>query len=371
MSHKGSSNFYYYPILFFVLFSCSREKERDGIRVTTFGEDIKVEDVLDSLQLPLDLWKVNAISSTEELLFILSTSSDTMIKVFSLRDYSYLGGFAKQGPGPEEFNNVIPSSFTAYNDQLIVTDLKSVNFFDVELSENKKGFTSKRVRQDRIIGSYIPLNMAFVLNDSTIGGHVDGTEHQYSIFNTRTGSPWSFARYPDLRDNIPQTAKYHLYQFWNALKPDRESIVSAYVNFPVLKIDHINTGEDQLIEVVPKQPQNQTIRIGPGNRSVHSFELIKYFNAIEVNDEYIVARYQEGQVVKKAIEKSGSFQWVFEGSTSPLFLLYNWDGDPIGRIELSNWMADTPYAITPTNEIIFFHPDRERVLYKINLKKVL
>lgn len=370
-SNTLTKKYSFFLLIVLLIASCENKKALKGNEIVEFDGSVKAIDIMDSLTIPIDLYKVNTIGSTNNFLFALSVSSDTLIKVFKLPEYTYLGAFGKQGPGPEEFNNLVPSSFTGYNDQLVVTDLKSVRFFELDISESKKELVFRKIRQERIIGSYIPLNMAFILNDSTIGGQVDGAQLQYSIFNTRTESSWEIAPYPELRDNIPQTANYHLYQFWNALKPDQKSIVSAYVNFPALKIDRIDTGEDILIEVTPKNPQNQTIEIGAGDRSVNSFALFKYFNAVEANNEFIVGRYQEGKVLKKFIDGTDKYQWKFEGLTNPYFLIFNWNGDPIKRIELEEWMIESPYTITPNNEIVFLHPEKERSMYTISLNKIL
>ena len=364
-------------IALFVLSSCDNQGQIESTEDT--GKEVSViEGVVDL--------KIDTINISSEILiaiellvnknYLISVDSRPKrefkaFKVFKRPEMEYLGSFGSKGDGPNEFNNMLQTSILLNEEELIAADLKHVRFYS--LSGFEKALRNKSVRsyrKERVPGSLMPLNLMIVLNDSLIGGQKDFFEKEYAMFNTNTGYTFGLASYPQLRENIPDKAAHHLYQYYSKQKPDQTKIASAYVNFPCVKVYDLETASNTMGCVSPKNQQVENIQVGPREMSINSFELFKYNKRLKVNNQLLVALYIESKIIEVADkDKPNRFSYQDENLTPKYFQVFDWEANHLLSLEIPNWVET--YAVSPDHQIYFLHPEVSDKIFKIDLNHYL
>lgn len=350
---------FFLPILLLCAYSCSPNQEAAEGGPVTLNNAIKAIDYLDTLKIDRGLFETSGLVANDQFLFSLDRESNPVVKVYDHRTGAYQGGFGTQGNGPGEF--AFANTMTRRGNDVIISDLKYVRGYAVSAEADQ--LNTKMKFEVRIPGAYMPFNSSFIIDDNTIGGIVDFSTELFSIFNM-SGDTSSFGSYPDLASHIPKTAYHHLYVGQSRIRQDGSKIATTFSNFPLLRILDTKSGVGQNVFVSPKNAQKKVVA-APHGRSIESFDLYKYFGAIQVNEEFILSTYSEYEMIRS----ESTNQWVESILTNPAILVFNWEGEPVIKLFVEEWM--TRYTITPDNRIILFHPEEKDELYIIDLNRLL
>lgn len=351
----------YYSIFILSLFlSCNNRDRNEHI---DFAHSLNVLDHLDTMRIDFSLLESNGLVSNDQFLFSLNHKSNPIVRVYNHKTGEFRGGFGLRGGGPGEFERVNLSGFTTYGNQIVVSSNNRVRSYDIV--DEETGVIPVLTLEGKTPADYTPFNYAFFLNDSTVAGKTMDALYEFSTYDIWNGHKGGLGEYPDFVPGIPNTAKHHLYQSQSRIKPDRLKVASVFSNFPLLRIMDVETMRYK--EVFIKSEHNQkSVKVASKGYSVDSFALIKYFDRIAVNENYIVAYYLEYEIVEK---NRGSNEWTRNNLTAPYFYVFDWDGTPIVKLKIENWM--TKFTITPDNRIITFHPEKKDELYVIDLNKLI
>lgn len=346
-----------------LVFACSsKEASQQSDEEVRFDNEVTVMDHLDTMKIDRSLLVSYALVTNDEFLFSMTDKSDPVVRVFDHKTGKYLGGFGKNGAGPGEFELINRSGFTRFGNNIVVTTGKYIRSFDVNLDQ--KGFTWKMESEGKMPGELIPLNSAFILNDTVAAGTKTGATSLLSTFNMKSGEIGRFTDYPDFEPEIPKTAYHHLYRSHSRISPDRRKIATVFSNYPLLRIHDTETGTFQDVFITPNNEQKKVVA-APNGRSIDSFALYKFLDKVEVNEYFILAKYGESELVPKA-EGNG---WDRNQLVDQSIMVFDWEGKPIIKLYIEDWMYQ--YTITPDNRIIFFHPEEKDELYVIDLKPLI
>lgn len=352
-----------FVLLFIFTFACTSEKSTTSDEKVRFDRAFQAMAYLDTMKIDRPLLVSYILASNDDFLFSLTDKSDPLVRVFDHRTGKYLGGFGKNGGGPGEFERVNRSGFSIDYDNITVTSLKHIRSYKVTREVGK--LKSVLRREGRIPGELSPLNYAFFLNDSIVAGKKMLSNSLFSSFNVNSGLVSGYGEYPDWKPEIPDASYHHLYQSQSRIRPDRKKLAMVFSNFPILRIIDTQMESFQDVEIRPENEQ-KAIEAAADGRSIKSFELYKYFNRIEVNKSFILAKYGERELVPKS---PGSREWVSNQLVDEKIMVFDWEGQPIVQLQVEEWMNQ--FTITPDNRVIFFHPEMKDELYVIDLKKLI
>lgn len=346
------------PFLLLFIYGCSSNQEMVEEGPVSFDKTVKAIDQLDTLKISRSLLETSSLVANDEFLFSLDRKSNPVVKVYDHKTGAYQGGFGTLGGGPGEYN--MPIGFSIWGDKVVISDIKYVRSYDVVMEQGI--LNAKLNLEAQIPVAYMPLNSTFMLNDSIVAGKVDLSMDFFSSFNVNTQTLSGYGAYPGLALEIPKKAYHHLYQSRSRMRPDGAKIATTFSNFPLLRIIDVKRNDHKDVFVQAKHEQREVVADAQG-RSIKSFDLYKYFENIQVNDELVLSSYVESEIVRD------ENRFVVNTLTNPVILAFDWEGKPVIKLQVEEWMSR--YTITPDNRIIFFHPEEKDELYIIDLNKLL
>jgi hypothetical protein len=286
-------NFIKYVFVFAILMlvACSKQDSHDHSYLESAIEHSAFNEII-SLR-PNPLHQVNQFILNPEFISIIDTFliiyepglHDNMFKLFSLNDYSYLGGYGQIGQGPMEHSQVIQNFVQIIDDstiqRLILFDWSKKRLVGLNITDLLNGSVVEYDLEYILIPEVILSQRATFLNDSTIVGM--GGAHQGLMFfvNTRNETARFTPFIPKLERKINLREISSLYRGEFVVDKKTNSIIAATKWFPQILIYDFD-GNLQTITRFNK-------RINPMDQS--EMDRILYYKDVKVSDHFIYAVY--------------------------------------------------------------------------------
>lgn len=353
---------YLIVILSTLAFACDSTLQ-DRKTEVTFTKQFTALIALDSIEITKPIFKARRITTNNDFLFVLESDPNELVKIFDVITGEYLHSFGKEGSGPEEILKPSSSGFVTFEDNLVITDLKTVTFYNIKYDSNHQYLNIKSTNKIRIPGSLIPLNFATPFNDSTIYGTTQSSLKHFSIFNKKSEIDYQFGNYPNYFPSVVDKAKWYAYQNLSAIKPDRTKIAVVYQNLPLIRIfdKEGNIVKDSWIKSKKKQKEFTLLSIS--NVSIDPNGLVSYFHDVQSNDEYIVALFDE---IIHEVSSTGELKR--NKISKRKLIVLDWDGNAMLELILEDWMR--LYTISPKGNLFFLHPEKSNTLYSLELNNL-
>lgn len=342
-----------------IVYSCAESSGFEGIEIPLAERQVAAK--LEEVKIPPVLFRERKITLSNDYLFTLSATKDTLIRVFDRQTLEYLGGFGIEGGGPDDYKP-IASGFQGIGDDLLhVAGLKvnkTLRFKKTPGSSPK--FSTEIVEAFRVPGELAPWNNTFKINDTIYAGtKYFESDKELTTVHTKTSEIGSLIPFPDYAPHISPEYKHNLYQRMSKYTYAQQKLVTAYIFFPSFRIYDFQTQETKEVHVKPDFEQLRVSELGDGI-NLNLSDLYTYYRKIETSDNYIYALYR--------IE-SGPNTGSHVLSNNELHI-FDFDGNLVHNMRLEEWM--TIFVIAPDDEYIYFwHPDVEDVLYRYPLEGLL
>ena len=360
-------NIIYSHFIILVIFSVSCQKQESILDnpkgVFTYDlEEIKI----DSIHIKSVLLRESNLISTENYVVSINTDSDTLLRVFELPDFTYLGAFGLQGQGPEDFYYPNNSSFAYTPDGITLADLKTIRLLEFSKPEKTGRMELKEKNRIKKPGEMLVSNNDFFMTESIFCAvkNTDAKKHLQcydEIMNSITDS----IDFPEAPLNIPKSALYHLYGANLKLSFDKTKIAIVYSKFPKLDIVNLESGKVQTTNTLGA-PEQKEIKASPNGRTVNSRELINYYKSIKVTSKYIYAIYQASEFYKLDEPDYLGNMITSRVLTSRELHIFDWEGQAIAKIPLKEWMGNFS-PLFDDSGIIFTNPEFSDALFRLNL----
>lgn len=350
-------------LLILVAMSCNSGQETGKTQKGSEFEQLEhFTEVLDSVAIDVPLLQVRNFIISDDFLLALTTDPKELVKVFSLGDFSYIGGFGYggEGPGDLEFNRINSGGFTIvdHGRKLQIIDRKFIRTIDLkELSKLRK--SEPTIHGKTILPeSAIRLNQAHLVSNGFIFGKTSRSSKQLSLINLKTGEATDTIPYPDYVDNVPAEAFHHLYMSNSKIDKNEEHLALAYMRFPVIRVFNLESGEEHKSSVPPKTAQNKVI-VAENGLSIDNSNLVSYYSGVDLSEDKIFALYQEKNSAFNPENPSKQY-------TEKELHVFDFEGNAIKKIILPEWV--NRFAVSPDGkQAIFTHPENENYLYRINV----
>ena len=302
---------------------------------------------------------------TEDYVFVLGIEKHRLIDVFHAKDLKYIGGFGFDGQGPLdlEFDRINASGFNSSETELFINDMRYFRTIKLNgLADDIRKGTVKIEERITVPKRLIPFNNGFKFENTIYGTISDSPKHLVSL-DPQKEDLTHWVDYPNLRPSLPSSTDYHLY--WNnkATTNKGDKVAIAYMRFPLIRVYDFNSSTLKEINYKPKNEQVSNVMLGPNNVGISTRNMFSYYQSIKVSDNRVYALYLEG---KRDIDSEGNAET--ETFNEPELHVYDWNGKPIKRIVLPEWVSR--YDISPDDSFIYiFHPENENYLYRYSSKK--
>lgn len=274
-----------------------------------------------------------------------------MFKVFSIPSLKHLYSFGNNGGGPEEFTSI-------GNDNIISIDGEYIEIYDMgkikylQISDS----AAHKVKETSIAisDSKSPINRLRKLNDENYYfDHVfeENQQEEFTCFNIVSKTQSYFSNYPKWKNIDSPHDKYRAYLKSSCYNAANNKMAIFYFNFPAMKI---LDGKGNFIKEIYFRDEESFPTYEHGDDNVI------YFSEPLATNNFIYALW-----IGKTKSSVGNDIENFK----PEILVFNWDGDILGRYQL-----DKP-AITFTvserlNKIYctsFLEPE---IIYEYNLPEL-
>lgn len=345
--------------------------QKAPIDVHGFDKTYELEKLLTPIDLQSDIFLIRRATSDDRYLYIFNDKESPVIKAYRLEDGQYMGGFGMVGEGPGEFNHFNPSSFNARSGQIVTQDLKYVRVFQRVESKGKLEF--KQVIEVRMPTELDIVNQGFLLKDNLYAGSIMFTEKDFVTFpltemsnEARNNEVGDFGNYPQTYPEIPATAYHHLYQGMSSFAYDGDALVRYYSRVPLLRLFSLPSGKYYDIHLKPKHAQIKNLKPDSRNKSIQNgVEMVGYLSDIGLGRDLIVAEYQESTYRKVAMTERGNLEKV--PLTDKFLLVFNRQGDLLAKLSPPEWLER--FHVTPSNQLIVFHPEISDQLFVVDLNQ--
>lgn len=302
---------------------------------------------------PVLLWELSLAAGKSHLLSY-NPNNDTIFRVFSLPDLKYTGAFGVKGRGPREFLGVSPSSICSLGEFFQIEKDGSIEEIGLPhgITINNNNF--QVLNSYKLPGELANCNYAIILNDSMVCcSSVSGAPRQLTCINTLTKKVTYLVDYPTFYHDYVHSSYSHFYTSGKAISLDRSKIVIAYSRLPLisiydkngklLKSTFINEGPRQRgnIEFAENQVRN------PG-------QLYSYYGRVLVTEKYIYASFQ-------VIDYEGPGLQNQRRHTNLQIHIFDWDGNPVGKVNLEKNMTWAPSY--DDSKLYLIDPDIENKIF--------
>lgn len=278
----------YRVILLFVVlsvFSCQENIEKNILLVENFEEIKELKG--DTLTLENKFIGENDIFIKSKFLIIKNRyeDKDFYFKVYDTKTLNYLGGFAKIGRGPGEFNSIETSGQFEIVDGFVclwVHEQFKSKLINVEKSlSEKETIIEKKFKHPK---SLISSRELVIIDSNNMVGTSMSDKGRFFHYNYKSREvDWS-AFYPKTANvNVKKSELHNLYVNDVKSTPNKEIIVSALLYFK--RIDILDQRINRKFSIVFKDsPKNPQYRSGPPVPS-----LMFYYNDLHISDKHIYA----------------------------------------------------------------------------------
>ncbi|WP_268122635.1 BF3164 family lipoprotein [Roseivirga pacifica] len=316
-------------------------------------------EVLDSLAIDVPLLQVRNLTISDDFILALTTDPKELVKVFSLADFSYVGGFGYggEGPGDLEFNRINSGGFTIvdHGSKLQIIDAKFIRTIDLkEMGKREPTIHSKTALPE----TAIRLNQAHLVGNDFVFGKTSRSIKQLSYINLKTGETTDTIPYPNYVDNVPAEAFHHLYSSNSKVDESEKYLALAYLRFPVVRVFDLESGEERKSGVPPKTTQNKVI-VAENGLSIDNSNLVSYYSGVDLSEDRVFALYQEKNSAFNPENPSKAY-------TEKELHVFDFEGNAIKKIILPEWV--NRFAVSPNGrQVICSHPENENYLYRVNI----
>lgn len=321
-----------YAIL--MLVACSTQSSRDhayieySIDHSDFNEIIRLKA---NLLHPVNNYILNPefISISDTILIVYESGfHEDIFKLFSINDYSYLGGYGIVGQGPMEHSQIIQNIVQiigdSANERIVLFDWSKKRLVRLNIADIKYGSFEEFDLEYILIPEVILSQRATFLNDSTIVGM--GGIHQGLLYfvNTTNDSVVFTPFTPKLERKVGLREIPHLYRGEFAIDKTTNSIIAATKWFPqILFYDF-----DGNLQKVTRFKRS----ISPIQQK--EMERILYYKDVKVTDHFIYAvylglSYNDMIKIREVYENKGV-------TYSTEIHVYDRNGNPIRKIILED-----------------------------------
>jgi len=315
-----------YLILFIVgslalLLSCKENHQKQFFLPAYSKTDTDSITIEPTLLLPVKML------ANDSVLIIIDLSTDTLFRVFSQPDLTYLGWFGKKGRGPNEFVYIDPSGTRFYNETLQIVDLRNIYLITFTSSSISNNYTIKE--RIPIPGELLTFNHVFRLDTNKFCGVclLRASQESLDCFNRSTKEIFSFLDYPDFIKDTPENEKRSIYSFSLDIKPDLSQFALNYTYSPLLRICNLK-GEiihETFIKGLPEQILFQNL----GKRTNNLLNGISYYKDIKTTNKFIyLFYYPQGGV------RINEHRYENYSIGQKELHIFNWQGKPLARIKL-------------------------------------
>lgn len=355
-------------VLFLVILSCS--KSSDFAEYKFFPKELIIADELEEMPISVDLFLTWEMTATDSLLFILLSKGDELVKIFDIQTLEYLGGFGRQGEGPNEFFVAYQNGFHIYEGKtLSMMDRVSIRTVPVTIERNSENgkvvkYTLEEAQRHRLPSTMIPLLEGSLLNDSTVMGLNQIDENSqfitYDFINKKINYSHLFA--PIDIKAIPFEKAHWLNSFVKVSR-DHSKIVMAYEKLPLMRIIDLKGSEKDEVFVKTEDEILKNLITDLEGYPIKSNSMVNYYHDVELSDKYIFAGYYKQEI---SYNDNHEAQRVYY--TGREIHVFDFDGNTITKIKLEDWMKQ--FAITPNSEFLYFpHPEKENSIFRYKLPK--
>lgn len=346
-------------LISYALLSCSKSEEQKIIElpVSKRLDEAKMEVI----EIPPVLFKEYVFVVTDNFFLSVGATPDTLFRVFDKHTLAYLGGFGREGDGPNDYRLNQSIVRRVGGDIIQIGGGKLIRELQFrKLPKEEGGFSAKIIKSMPVPKSVYPLNYAIQLNDSTYAGATSfKAEKELVTINTRTKEIGSEVPFPNYVPHIPANYNNLLYQRVVRYSSVQNKLASAYIFLPALRIYDFETEKAIDVHIKPEIEQLKFVEDGDG-LNLNMEIMYTYYHRIEVTDNYIYAQYQ-----------------LISGSTAgrvPLsnrvLHIFDFEGNLVSNLRLEDWMGN--YAISPDDKYAYFwHPEEEDRLYRYSLEGLL
>ncbi|MDR1582930.1 MAG: TolB-like 6-bladed beta-propeller domain-containing protein [Prevotellaceae bacterium] len=159
--------------------------------------------------------------------------SDGFLRFYSMTSGRFLAKFGTIGPGPYEY--VIPR-FTKIRDSIIVISVNGrCTFLSIRDLANNDFLCTSLILKDKV---YYSSNYFFPIKDTLFIATMT-SEYQFFLYNNRLNTTIKVNNYPlaERKNNVSDFClNMMVYDAFYTIKPDKEKLIVAYKNYPIVDI---------------------------------------------------------------------------------------------------------------------------------------
>ncbi|GAB5523613.1 MAG: BF3164 family lipoprotein [Roseivirga sp.] len=315
---------------------------------------------LEVFQIPPVLWKERRLIATDNFIVSNSATPDTLFRVFDRETMTYLGGFGREGDGPDDFRLISSSTFNPSGDLLFVGGMKTTHIMELKREKgNQSQFSVHKLESFKVPGELMPWNWSFKLNDSIFAGVKSFySENELTTYNVNTSEIESMIPFPDYAPHLESKYNHVLYQNRLQYSGGRNKVVIAYLFYPAFRIYDVETKEAIDFHIDTDFEQLKVWETGDG-QNLNLPDLYTYYKKVLVTDNHIYAFYQ-------IVSGPNTGSHVLSNLELHIF---DFNGELIHNMRLEDWMWSC--AISKDDQYMYFwHPEREDKLYRYSLEEL-
>jgi hypothetical protein len=346
-------------ILIIFIFSTEIQGQFRDVKYVGFPKSITPELIEVKIP-PVLLWEL-AVTANKDYLLSYNPNNDTIFRVFGLPDLKYIGAFGVKGRGPREFLGSSPASLKALNDGFQIEKDGSLEVigFPEGVKINNNNFQVLKIFN--LPAELSNCNYAIILNDSMVCCSSNmGATKQLTCVNTKTKEVSYLIDFPSFYHRTAHSSYYHFYTASKAISLDRERIAIAYSRLPLISIYDKNgvLVKSTFLDEAPKQKSNiEFIE----NQVRNSGQLYSYYGGISVTSKYIFASFQITDYEGPGLQNKRIH-------TNRQIHVFDWDGNPVGKVNLKKNMTWT--ASFDNSCLYLIDPDVENKIFKASLSEL-
>lgn len=286
------------------------------------------------------LFKISQMTMTDSLL-LFADNYDTMLHVFKVNDGEHMGDWILRGRGPNELQSVSNSGFHLIPGGLSVGGSTRIVLLDIDGTEVSIRSTIK------MPGSVLPLNYAFLLNDSTVLSSVitPDSRKQFVSYNIHTKEMKDVVDFPDWYSQGFENLGGYMSKGRVAINHNHNRFARAYSFAPEIRIYNSNTFEYKTVRVeLPEDVSSVIEDIVAANEGY--INSVRYFTDIKSTDKYLYAFLNLKPMVGENREAILPKQ----------ILVFDWRGKPVKRIPIEDQSVFNQgycFAVSPDNKYLF------------------
>jgi hypothetical protein len=304
-----------------LLLGCEENKENKGLLREIVYEDItslpnqeirfKKKNIGEHLMVPRRIWVEDSVLIVNDQGY-----SDGFLRFYSVTSERLLAKFGTIGSGPYEY--VIPR-FTKIRDSIIITAVNGMcTFLSIkDLINGNSSFTFDHlILKDK---SYYSSNYFFPIKDTLLIATMT-SEYQFFLYNNKFDTTIKVNNYPlaERKNNVSDFClNMMVYDAFYTIKPDKEKLIVAYKNYPIVDII---------------QPLDfTTLRIEFRNKVHNHYKVIDQMN-VQFENQHI--QYTFAYCTDKyfyLLYQNATKEMLEQNENKPEIHVFDWDGNFIKR----------------------------------------